>query len=204
MGACNKKEECIDADNREVLHGVPRSQVELALKSYYTRLPNNVSNVIENRKIRLYFRLRLDPIVYSSSLYRSRKNLTSRAGHYVMFIASRYGSIRHQEVWFVSEVLCYFTHLHCGITKSLATGKVFINKPDNSMHKFAVPIAGMYIDGDQDAVFDVEDILYNVGLVNYKDNNERINKVVWPYAVFGEKPDKRTPLKLNYILDSSV
>jgi hypothetical protein len=37
MGACNKEEECIDADNREVLHGAPRSQVELALKSYYTR-----------------------------------------------------------------------------------------------------------------------------------------------------------------------
>ena len=114
----NKEEECIDADNREVFHGVPGSQVELALKSYYTRLPNNVSNVIENRKIRLYFRLWLDSTVYSSSLYKSRKNLTSRAGHYVMFIASRYGSIRHQDVWFVSEVLCYyFTHLHCSCSK---------------------------------------------------------------------------------------
>jgi hypothetical protein len=160
--------------------------------------------VIKNRKIKLYFCLWLDSIVYASSLYRSRKNLTSRAGHYVMFIASRYGSIRYQEVWFVSEVLCYFTHLHCVITKFLAIEKVFMNKPGNSMNKFAVPIVGRYIDGDQDAVFDVEDILYNVGLVNYKDDNESIDKVIWPYAVFGEKPDKRTPRKLNYILDSSV
>ena len=105
----NKEEECIDADNREVLHGVPWSQEELALKPYYTRLPINTSNVVKNRKIKLYFCLWLDSIVYVLSLYRSRKNLTSRTGHYVMFIARTYGSIRHQDVWFVSEALCYFT-----------------------------------------------------------------------------------------------
>ena len=78
------------------------------------------NNVVENRKIKLYFCLWLDFIVYSSPLYISWKTLTSRAGHYVMFIASRYGSIRNQEVWFVSEILCYLAHLHCGITKFLA------------------------------------------------------------------------------------
>ena len=51
----NKEEECIDPDNREALHGVPEYQVELALKSSLTRLFRNASNVVENRKIKLYF-----------------------------------------------------------------------------------------------------------------------------------------------------
>ena len=79
-----------------------------------------------------------------------------------------------------------------------------MNKPGDFMDEFGVRIVGKYIDGDRYAVFDVEDILYNLGLVNCKDNNESIYKVIWPYAVFGEKLDKRTPHKLNYILDSSV
>jgi hypothetical protein len=62
-----------------------------------------------------------------------------------MFIASRYGSIRHQDVWFVLEVLCYFTYLHCDITKFLAIGKPFINKPGVSMGNFGFPIVGRYI-----------------------------------------------------------
>jgi hypothetical protein len=65
-------------------------------------------------------------------------------------------------------------------------------------------VLGVTVDGDRYAVFDVKDILYNVGLVNYKDNNKGIYKVIWPYAVFGEKLDKRKPGKLNVILDSSV
>ena len=176
--------------------------MELVLKSYFTRLSRNTSNGVEKRKIKLYFSLWLGSIAYFSSLYRSKKNLTSRAGQYVMFIASRYESIRHQKVWFVSEVLCYFTHLHCGITRLLAIGKLFMNKPGDSMGEFRVPIVEWYIDGDRYAVFDVEDILYNVGLINYKDNNEGIYKIIWPYAVFGEKDYKRTSRKLNDILDS--
>ena len=79
-----------------------------------------------------------------------------------------------------------------------------MNKFGDFMDKFRVPIVGRYIDGDRYAVFDVEDILYNLGLVNCKDNNESIYKVIWPYAVFGEKLDKRKPRKLNYIRNSSV
>ena len=45
-----------------------------------------------------------------------------------------------------------------------------MNKPGNSMNKFGVQIVGRYIDDDWYAVFDVEDILYSVGLINYKDN----------------------------------
>ena len=67
-----------------------------------------------------------------------------------------------------------------------------------------VPVVGSYIDGDRYAVFDVEYILYNVGLVNYKDNNEGTYKVIWPYAVFGEKLDKRKPGKLSDILGLPV
>ena len=47
-------------------------------------------------------------------------------------------------------------------------------------------------------------MIYNEDLVNYKDNNEGIYKVIWQYAVFGEKVDKRTLRKLNDIRDSSV
>ena len=80
-----------------------------------------------------------------------------------------------------------------------------MNKYDgDSMDKFGVPIVGRYINDDQYAVFDVEDIFYNLGLANYKDNNESIYKVIWTYAVLGEKLDKRTPRKLNGILNSSV
>ena len=70
----NKEEKSINADNREVLHGVPGSQVELAFKSYYTRLFRNARIVVENRKIKLYFYLWLDySIVYSLSHYTDRK-----------------------------------------------------------------------------------------------------------------------------------
>jgi hypothetical protein len=80
-----------------------------------------------------------------------------------------------------------------------------MNKPRDSIDKFGVPIVGRYIDGDLYAVFDVEDTLYNLGLVNCKDNNESIYKVIWPYAVFDEGLDKtKPPRKLNYIRDSSV
>jgi hypothetical protein len=181
----NKEEKSIDADSREVLHGVPGSLVKLALNPYYTRLSRNASSVVENKKTKLYFCLWLDPIVYASSLCRSTKKLASRAGHYfVMFIASRYGSIRHQEVWFVSKVLCYFTYLLCGITKFLAIVKDFMNKPGNSMDESGVPIAGKNIDNDRYEVFDVEGILYNVGLVNYKDNNESIYKVLSGHMLY--------------------
>ena len=79
-----------------------------------------------------------------------------------------YGRIWYQEVFgLFRKVLCYFTHLHCGITRFLAIGKLFMNKPGDFMDEFGVPIVGRYIDGDRYAVFDVEDILYNVGLVNY-------------------------------------
>ena len=79
-----------------------------------------------------------------------------------------------------------------------------MNIPKNFMNKFGVPIVGRYIHGDRYTVFDVKDILYNVRLCNYEDNNEGIYKVICPYAVFGEKLDKRTPRKLNYILNSSM
>ena len=122
-----------------------------------------------------------------------------------MFSSSRYGSIRHQEVWFVSKILYYFTHLHCGINKLLAIEELFMNKSGNSMDEFGAPIVRRYINGDWYAAFDVEDILYNVGLINYKDNNECIYIVKWLYySVFGEKLNKRTPRKLNDIRDSSV
>ena len=80
-----------------------------------------------------------------------------------------------------------------------------MNKPaGDSMNEFGVPIVGRHIIGDWYAVFVAEYILYNVGLVNYKDNNEGIYKFIWPYAVFGEKFDKRATRKPNDILDSSV
>ena len=79
-----------------------------------------------------------------------------------------------------------------------------MNKPRDSMDEFGVPNVGRYIDGDRYAVFDVEDTLYNLGLVNCKDNKESIYKVICPYAVFDEQLDKRKPRKLNYIRDSSV
>ena len=66
----NKEEECIDADNREVLHGVPGNQVKLALNSSFTRLFKNASDVVENRKIKLYFCVWLALIVYALLLYR--------------------------------------------------------------------------------------------------------------------------------------
>jgi hypothetical protein len=54
-----------------------------------------------------------------------------------------------------------------------------MNKPaGDSMDEFGVPIVGRYINGNRYADFDVEDLLYNVGLVNYKDNNEGIYKVI--------------------------
>ena len=130
--------------------------------------------------------------------------MTPRAGHYVMLIARRYGSIWYQEVWFVSEALCYFTNLHYGITKFSVIGKLLMNNPGDFMNKFGVPIVGRYIDGDRYAIFDVEDIFHNVRLCNYKDNNESIYKVIWPYAVLSEKLNKSKPGKLNAISDSSA
>jgi hypothetical protein len=66
----NKEEEPIDFDNCEVLNGIPGSQVELVLMSRFTKLFRNASNVVENRKIKLYFCLWLNFVAYSSLLYR--------------------------------------------------------------------------------------------------------------------------------------
>ena len=79
-----------------------------------------------------------------------------------------------------------------------------MNKPGDFMDKFGVPIVGRYINGGRYAAFDVKDVLYNVSLVNHKDNNESISKVIWPYAVLGEMLHKRKPPKLNDILDSTA
>ena len=79
-----------------------------------------------------------------------------------------------------------------------------MNKPGGSMDEFGDPIVGRHIDGNRYVNFDVEDIPYNVGLINYKNNNESTYKVIWLFAVFGEKLDKRTPRKLNDILDLSL
>ena len=91
-----------------------------------------------------------------------------------------------------------------GVTKFLAIGKLSMKKPRDFMYEYGVPIVGRYMDGHRYAVFDVEDILYNLRLLNCKDNNVGIYKIIWSYAVFNEKLDKRKPRKLNDILDSSV
>ena len=73
-----------------------------------------------------------------------------------------------------------------------------MNNPGDSMDEFGDPIVGRYIDGNRYVAFDVENILYSLGLINYKDNNESTYKVIWPFAVFGEKHVKRTPRKLYF------
>ena len=109
-------------------------------------------------------------------------NLTPRAGHYAMLIASGYGSIWKNMV--SGGLVCfgkfYAISLICIVvlTRFLTIGKLFMNKPGNFMDEFGVPIVGGYIDGDRYAVFDVENIPYSVGLVNRKDNNESIYKVI--------------------------
>ncbi|KAG2189959.1 hypothetical protein INT46_002877 [Mucor plumbeus] len=55
-----------------------------------------------------------------------------------------------------------------------------MNNPGDSMDEFGDPIVG------------------SLGLINYKDNNESTYKVIWPFAVFGEKHVKRTPRKLYF------
>jgi hypothetical protein len=77
----------------------------------------------------------------------------------------------------ISMLLHSFALWYNGITKFLAIGKLFMNNSGNFMDEFEVLIVGRYIDGNCYTVFDVEDILYNVGLINYKDNNEGIHKV---------------------------
>ena len=59
-----------------------------------------------------------------------------------------------------------------------------MNKPGDSMDEFGAPIAGKYIDNDRYAVFDVEDIFYNVGLVNNKDNKESIYKALSGHMLY--------------------
>jgi hypothetical protein len=58
--------------------------------------------------------------------------------------------------------------------------------------------------GIQYKVFDVEGIFYNLRLCNYEDNNEGTYKVICPYALFGEKLDKRTPRKTKLNLNSPM
>ena len=46
-----------------------------------------------------------------------------------------------------------------GVTKFLAIGKLFMNKPCGFMDKFGVPNVGRYINGNWYAAFGVKDIL---------------------------------------------
>lgn len=67
--------------------GLPDVDVVRALESYYVRLFNDRSVVLDSVDVRLAERLWLDSTVISSKMYRKRRQLKTRADNFVMFEA---------------------------------------------------------------------------------------------------------------------
>lgn len=196
-------------DTREICQGVTGKRLHQALTSYYKRAYNNNHSIEERSRIMLYYRLWKESTVHSSKLRKVKRRLTARGGQYVMSVSNRFGRLRDRKIWFVAEVLTYFVYKHCGETKLLAFGRLFmsngISPTDRSLDKFGVPIVKESPqNGSRYAVFDVQDIVHNVGLVEYNLNLKTPSyKVIWPYAVFGERLDGMLPGKPGDVLDRS-
>ena len=105
--------------------------------------------------------------------------------------------VRDKKMQLVGKVHCYFAHVHCGETRFLAVAEV-MKKHD--IDEFKVTFVHMPKPGEfkRYTIFDVADILQQVGLVQY-GKSEYTFKVIWPYCVYDDNIGGREPGDISHI-----
>ncbi|OAD65483.1 C2H2-type zinc finger transcription factor [Phycomyces blakesleeanus NRRL 1555(-)] len=179
--------------NDDLVEGVGGPSVKEALLKYYWRTTGLTGHKFGDSVVVVAARLWMDLTVYSSCMYRRKKNETSRGNHYVMFTCP-YRNNRNVIVhsWLISTVQFYFQHVDFyGFPHFLAFVEV-MKEHDADGHDSSVPIVkqqsqSTHTLGHQTqptyAVISVNDICHQVGLVQYPPNGNQFYVIV-PYYIF--------------------
>lgn len=81
----------IDLQSGEIIPELEDTVLKRCLLSYYQRsLPEHEVVTLESSGIQLAGQVWLNSNVYSSKMFRDKKNLNSTADHYILFEAGRY------------------------------------------------------------------------------------------------------------------
>ncbi|OAD71978.1 C2H2-type zinc finger transcription factor [Phycomyces blakesleeanus NRRL 1555(-)] len=179
--------------NDDLVEGVGGPSVKEALLKYYRRTTGLTGHEFGDSVVVVAARLWMDSTVYSSCMYRRKKNETSRGNHYVMFTCpyrNNHNIIVHS--WLVGTVQFYFQHVDFyGFPHFLAFAEV-MKEHDAASHDSSVPIVkqqsqSTHTLGHQTqptyAVISVNDICHQVGLVQYPPNGNQFY-VIAPYYIF--------------------
>ncbi|OAD74319.1 C2H2-type zinc finger transcription factor [Phycomyces blakesleeanus NRRL 1555(-)] len=179
--------------NNDSVEGVGSPSVKEALLKYYQRTTGLTGHEFGDSVVVVAARLWMDSTVYSSCMYRRKKNETSRGNHYVMFTCP-YRNNRNVIVysWLIGTVQFYFQHVDFyGFPHFLAFMEI-MKEHDAAGHDSSVPIIkqrsqSTRILGHQTqptyAVISVNDICHQVGLIQYPLNGNQFY-VIAPYYIF--------------------
>ncbi|OAD75362.1 C2H2-type zinc finger transcription factor [Phycomyces blakesleeanus NRRL 1555(-)] len=179
--------------NDDLVEGVGGPSVKEALLKYYRRTTGLTGHEFGDSVVVVAARLWMDSTVYSSCMYRRKKNETSHGNHYVMFTCP-YRNNRNVIVhsWLVSTVQFYFQHVDFyGFPHFLAFVEV-MKEHDVAGHDSSVPIVKQRSQSTRTlghqtqptyTVISVNDICHQVGLVQYPPNGNQFY-VIAPYYIF--------------------
>ncbi|KAI9010510.1 hypothetical protein CLU79DRAFT_710433, partial [Phycomyces nitens] len=168
----------------DTIEGISSNIVRNALLRYYTRNTTTYTTEIADSSIVVASCLWKDSTVYSSSIYRKMKNETSRGNHHIMFTCT-------YKNWLVGTVEFYFQHKDThGITHFLAFVDV-MKEHTTATHDFSIPIVKKrptdtlngHIPPPTFAVINVNDIIHQVGLIQYPPNSNQFFMIA-PYFIF--------------------
>ncbi|OAD72690.1 C2H2-type zinc finger transcription factor [Phycomyces blakesleeanus NRRL 1555(-)] len=161
--------------NNDSVEGVGGPSVKEALLKYYRRTTGLTGHEFGDSVVVVAARLWMDSTVYSSCMYRRKKNKTSHGNHYMMFTCP-YRNNRNVIVhsWLIGTVQFYFQHVDFyGFPHFLAFVEV-MKEHDAAGHDSSVPIVKQRSQstctlGHQTqptyAVISVNDICHQVGLL---------------------------------------
>ncbi|OAD81231.1 hypothetical protein PHYBLDRAFT_73842 [Phycomyces blakesleeanus NRRL 1555(-)] len=179
--------------NDDLVEGVNGPSMKEALLKYYRRTTGLTGHEFGDSVVVVAAHLWMDSTVYSSCMYRRKKNETSHGNHYVMFTCpyrNNLNVIVHS--WLVGTVQFYFQYVYFhGFLHFFAFMEV-MKEYDAAGHDSSVPIVkqrsqSTHTLGHQTqltyAVISVNDICHQVGLVQYPPNGNKFY-VIAPYYIF--------------------
>ncbi|KAL7329405.1 hypothetical protein PS15p_207509 [Mucor circinelloides] len=173
------------SSERQVCFGLKQAKVINAFVRYYSRVRGRALMVsdINWGAVELASAVEKDGIVHGSLMDRKLRHLKTRSNAAVLFKAVRKVGQRSLDVWLVAVVHCYLTHEQDGETRFLAVGEVMKKHEFDANNVITVTKNASGPEAQKIAVFSTEDILENVGLVQYSQNSYKF-KVIWPYMCF--------------------
>ncbi|KAG2209274.1 hypothetical protein INT47_005566 [Mucor saturninus] len=164
-----------------------------ALSQFLIRLTGNTSTVItsfqQHQFVNISQKLWANNQIYISDLCKSKNAASSRGGEYIMFTAIHKNRMfRPVENWYVCKVLFFFdfTYQEDAPGSNFVFGELMKNH-DVSPYSKAIPRVKRYDEAEQKqiVIFDAEDLLSAVGLVNAVDgsNNKYVIKTGGAFKV---------------------